>query len=74
VLRPRGLTRERRSTGILPRDGGSLPPVHFDHVAGKYLVVGSIRHYDRLFMPASAIASRGRGDGLFSAPLRPRRA
>jgi hypothetical protein len=48
LFRSRGLTRERRRTSVLPRDSGSLPPVHLDHVAGECLVVGTIGHYHRL--------------------------
>ena len=44
-LRLRGLSGERRRTGILPRHGSGLPPVHIDHVAGEIQIVGIIDHY-----------------------------
>ena len=44
-LRLRGLSGERRRTGILPRHGSGLPPVHIDHVADELQIVGIIDHY-----------------------------
>jgi hypothetical protein len=34
-LRPESLPAERRSAGVIPRNGGRLRSVHFDHVAAS---------------------------------------
>ena len=38
----------RRGTGIRPRQGGRLLPVHVDHVASEIMVLGTIGHHYRL--------------------------
>jgi len=63
-LRPESLPAERRSAGVIPRNGGRLRSVHFDHVAGERWLVGTIGDDRPSSIAASAEAPFSRANSM----------